>query len=137
MGAMDWDCFTSWNPDIEAAFRTAQSEESDRLGGDPMELLMASGEDGTHSILDLFAGVSKTGYLERDPRDHFMAFPVPEDWLKETYGTNTPTRQMVEKTRMDQLENLKRGTGIYFAVWEHEGGKGNPQWWYFYGCTGD
>jgi hypothetical protein len=42
---------------------------------------------------------------------------LPEDVLRNLYGTVQPTREMVEKN-MDFLENVERGQGIYIILYQ-------------------
>ena len=134
MGASDWDYFTRWHPDVHAAFNALKEEAAGDQ--DPMELLLNAGEDMTHSILDIIGGISDTYYDARGAHDFLQAFPVSPAWLLKNYGTIRPTRQMVEG-KPEVFEDLERGTALFFAVWGKPGDKGNPDWWYFYGCTGD
>jgi hypothetical protein len=138
MGASGWSYFTPWQKDVGAALRVLQRKERVQMGAeDEMAALLEAGEDGTHSILDIIGGISEKSYEERDGGEIALAFAVPQGWLMEAYGTTRPTRKMVEERGFDPAEQLERWTAVYFAVWDDEAATGEPQWWYFDGCSGD
>jgi hypothetical protein len=71
----------------------------------------AAGADGTRSILD----ISRIG---KSPADG-LAAPVPAARLRECFGTERPTRAMVE--RADELfDSIDRGQCIYIVVYDGE-----------------
>jgi hypothetical protein len=114
---------------VWAAFDLVQGT---RGGATVEEAVARAGQDGTHSILDITDGISKTPNFG-------TAFPAPERWLIDAYGTSRPTRQMVEKG-FRPADDLERWSCVFFAVWddgESAEGTGDPRWWYFEGCSGD
>src|SRR4051812_35761551 len=64
-------------------------------------------EDGTRSILDL-------DDIAENP-DFCVAAPLPADVLIELYGTDKPTREMVEAND-GFLEDVERGHGVYIVL---------------------
>jgi len=71
----------------------------------------ASEESGTRSILDL----SKIG----DEAAFFTARRMPPEELEEFFGTDRPTREMVEDNQ-DFFEDIERGQGVYFVVYDDD-----------------
>ena len=137
MGASGWSYFTPWQKDAGNALRALKRQQAAELGAaDEIQALLDSGESGTHSILDIL-GISTIDYEQRDPDEMFKAYPVPDAWLLEAYGTTRPTRQTVESKGFPRSEELERWSAIFFPVWTDEGAAGDPQWWYFDGCSGD
>jgi len=92
------------------------------------EALDQAAEEGTHSILDIMAGVSKVPQFG-------TAFPAPDAWLMQAYGTTRPTRAQVEGAGFEPAEELERWSAVFFPVAETK--EGPPRWWYFEGCSGD
>lgn len=75
------------------------------------EALEDSDADGTRSILDM----ERVG-----PRADFgVVVPLSIDKLKDLYGTEKPTHQMV-KENMDFFEEIERGQGIYIVVYKND-----------------
>jgi hypothetical protein len=66
-------------------------------------------EDGTRSILDL--------YQIGDKPDFCTAAPLRPKTLKKLYGTEHPTRAMVEQNR-GFFDNIERGHGIYIILYK-------------------
>jgi hypothetical protein len=65
--------------------------------------------DGTRSILDM-EGVA-------DTPDYGVAAPLPEEDLLTLFGTDKPTREMIEDSD-DLYEVLERGQGVYIVVYD-------------------
>jgi hypothetical protein len=81
-------------------------------------------EDGTRSILD----ISRVGTRS----DFGVTAPVPPDQLEEWFGTDRPTRGMLEDA--DELfESLDRGQCVYVVVYEN----GQPSELFFAGYSFD
>lgn len=76
------------------------------------QALEASDADGTRSILDIWRIGTKP--------DFGVAVPLVPDRLKELFGTEKPTRPMIEEN-MDFFEEVERGQAIYIVV--HKDGK--------------
>lgn len=73
----------------------------------------AAAEDGTRSILDIEA-------ISGQP-DYCMAAPLDPEILLGIYGTDRPSREMVEEDDYEFLEALEeRGQGCYFALYEED-----------------
>jgi hypothetical protein len=90
------------------------------------ELLEQQAESGTHSILDITEGLS-------DGPDFGTAFPMPQDMLRELFGTLQPTHEQVEAKAMERSEDLDRWQCWYVVVYRD----GAPSEMYFEGCSGD
>ena len=88
------------------------------------EALEASEADGTRSILDIERVAAKA--------DFGVATALPPERLIELYETEKPTRAMVEEN-MDFFEEIERGHGIYFIVYED----GQPSEIFFAGYSYD
>ncbi|HEX8795865.1 MAG TPA: hypothetical protein VF765_33175 [Polyangiaceae bacterium] len=73
------------------------------------EALEASAEDGTRSILD----ISRVS----DSPDFCAAAPVPPDQLREFFGTERPTHEMLPGSG-DLFESIDRGHCVYVVVYE-------------------
>jgi len=94
------------------------------------ELLEQRAESGTHSILDIqhISHVPEFGAVN----------PMPSEQLVKLFGTDKPTRKMVEDKLGDYelVEHplvSERWQGIYFVVYRD----GKPDELYFMGTSGD
>ena len=94
------------------------------------ELLEEQGESGTHSILD----------IQRvcDEPDFGAVSPMPSEELESLFGTDKPTRKMVEDKSgdYDLVEHAlvsERWQGVYFTVYRD----GRPDELFFIGTSGD
>ena len=120
MGAEPWEYFVPYEADIRAALDKLRKREfaAGRFRGSEMnpatieEAVENMEADGTGSILDI-SQVSDTA-------DYCAVTPLPLETLVELYGTEQPTREMIEDN-MDFYEQIERGQGIYIIV--HDGGK--------------
>jgi hypothetical protein len=74
----------------------------------------ASGEDGTRSILDMDDVATEPA--DPDDPQFGIVSPVDPDFLRELYGTDRPTRQMVQD--MAFFEDLERGTGVFVVLYQ-------------------
>jgi len=77
--------------------------------GSIAEAMQGASADGTRSILDIHAVA--------DAPDFFTAGPLPGEMLESLYGTQQPTREMVEHN-MGFLEDLERGHCIYIVLYK-------------------
>ncbi len=75
------------------------------------EALEASDADGTRSILD----IERIGARP----DFGVAVQLSSERLRELYGTDKPSREMVAMN-MDFFEWIERGQGIYFVLFQNE-----------------
>ncbi len=94
------------------------------------ELLEEQGESGTHSILDI--------QRVSDEPDFGAVSPMPSEELEALFGTDKPTRKMVEEKAgdYDLVEHplvSERWQGVYFTVYRD----GRPDELYFIGTSGD
>jgi hypothetical protein len=75
------------------------------------EAIEEADADGTRSILDMMEVASSP--------DYNVVAPLPEDDLRELFGTDKPTREMIEES--DELyDALERGQGVYIIVYRDE-----------------
>ena len=80
--------------------------------------------DGTRSILD----IERIG----DEPDYGVVVPLSSEQLIELYGTEQPTREMIEE-ELDLYEDIERGQGVYTIAWKD----GNPSEIFFGGYSYD
>jgi hypothetical protein len=84
------------------------------------EVMEAADEDGTRSILDI-AQVAPAPF-DGSQMPYFTAFPLAEADIEDLFGTQQPTRELVEKnTRM--WDRIERGSAICVVIFD--GGKPN------------
>jgi len=93
-------------------------------------LLKEQGESGTHSILDIerVAAQPQSGAVT----------PMPAERLRKIFGTDKPTRKMVDSKRgaYELVEDpfvSERWQGVYFTVYRD----GKPDELFFIGTSGD
>lgn len=120
MGAEPWEYFVPYEDDLQAAMEKLREREfrAGRFNG--AEFAPASIEearecadaDGTRSILD----IETVG----DEPDFGVVAPLPRETLVALYGTDQPTRAMIEGN-MDFYEEIERGQGVYIIA--YQGGK--------------
>lgn len=135
MGGHPWFYFVEYEPDVDAALQrlrrrefeagrynpavdfpdfplTADSPAPGAQHGSIEEAIEDADADGTRSILD----------MERvaEEADFNAVTPVRRETLLELFGTDRPTREMVDKS--DELFELmdERGQGVYIIVYEGE-----------------
>jgi len=131
-----WDYFVPNQQDIEKAlqdlreqvFRSGKYRKWPGVQGATIaEVLAQSGESGTHSILDI-ERVSLLPALQ-------TVSPLSAERLQEVFGTDKPTRQMVEDMiEDDELEELNpRYQGIYIIIYKSN----QPDTICFVGSFGD
>ena len=135
MGGHPWFYFVEYEPDVDAALQklrrrefeagrynpavwfpdfpvTPESPAPGAQHGSIEEAQEEADADGTRSILDM----ERVG----DEADFGVVAPLARETLLELFGTEQPTREMVEGS--DELyEVLERGQGVYVIV--HEGGR--------------
>ena len=77
------------------------------------EAIEEADADGTRSILD----------MERvaEEADYGAVAPMPREVLQDLFGTEQPTREMVEGSE-ELYDALERGQGVYVVVYD-EGGR--------------
>ena len=132
MGGHAWFYFVDYEPDINAALQKLREREfragrynpvvwfpefpvkpdspAPGAGHDTIEEALEDADaDGTRSILDMMR-VS-------DSPDYFAVAPLPEEDLVAHFGTDKPTREMIEKA--DELfDQLERGQGVYIVIYK-------------------
>jgi hypothetical protein len=119
MGAEPWDYFVPYEPDIQAALEKLRQREfrAGRYRGsedDPAtieEAIENMDADGTGSILDMMS-VGETP-------DFFKVAPMPAEVQRRLFGTDKPTRQMIERNH-DFWEDIERGQGVYIIAYKED-----------------
>lgn len=135
MGGHPWFYFVQYEPDVNAALQRLRRREFEAGRYNPAvdfpefpltadspapgarhdsieEAIEDADADGTRSILD----------MERvsDEADFNAVTRMPRETLLELFGTDRPTREMVDES--DELFELmdERGQGVYVIVYEGE-----------------
>jgi hypothetical protein len=158
MGGQYWNYFVPYEDDVGAAlqklrnetFRSGQYthsramlspqdlEENPELAEEITqlkepktieELLEQKEESGTNSILDI-THVS-------DTRAYCAVTPMPAQPLRDLFGTDKPTHEMVEARRYLELAEhpltCEKWMGVYFTIYRD----GKPDQIFFAGVSGD
>lgn len=147
MGGHAWFYFVDYEPDVNAALQKLREREFRAGRYNPVtwfpefpvgpdspapgarhasieEALEEADADGTRSILDMMRVA--------DEPDFFAVTPVPPEELVGLFGTDKPTREMVEAG--DELfGTLERGRGVYVVVYKD----GDPSEIFFAGYSFD
>jgi hypothetical protein len=117
MGAEPWDYFVAYENDLQAALdklkeqefkagRYRYSEENPSSIDEAREIADA---DGTASILDI-------DLVGQQP-DFGVVTPLPKQKLIDFFGTDKPSRAMIEGN-MDFYEEIDRGQGICIVAYD-------------------
>jgi hypothetical protein len=139
MGASAWSYYVPYQEDINQAlqdlrqevFRSGQYYRPQPGAPPPAtieELLESNAESGTHSILDVMMAAPQP--------DYGAVSPLLRNELVQHFGTEQPTREMLEKSFPAIYEvTAQRGpwAGTYIIV--YDGGK--PAEIFFFGQSGD
>lgn len=140
MGSTGWTHFVPYQASIAKALQELQ-EEVRRTGefaggfegvGDSDDLLgileanESEGTQGTHSVLDIFGGIS-------DEPQMFAASPLDKEMLVELFGTTMPSREQVEEKDLELNEPIERWQARYLIIYRD----GKPSEICFTGNTGD
>lgn len=132
MGADAWTYYVAYESDVRAAMKKAQERvfQAGEYRGSEVrpssiqDAVAATEPEGTGSILDMM-GIS-------DAPDYGTISRISAERLKELYGTDRPTRKMVEED-MRFFEDIDRGQGVYIVLWERD----EPTEILFAGCSFD
>lgn len=119
MGAEPWDYFIPYESNIQAAldklkdreFRAGRYRYSEEKPATIDEAREIADADGTASILD----IDRIG----DEPDFGVVALLPPEQLVELFGTDKPTRAMIEADK-DFYEDIERGQGIYIIVYKDD-----------------
>lgn len=132
MGGHPWFYYVDYEPDIDAALQKLRQREflagrynpatpfpefpvdenSPAIGAQHSsieEALDDADADGTRSILDML--------MVSDSPDYCAVARLPEEKLKELFGTDQPTYEMIEDNE-ELYEELERGQGIYIIAYK-------------------
>jgi hypothetical protein len=152
MGAETWSCFTPYRESVAEALEACQQVELEAgryrkpwgfqgIHASIAEATLAGDADGTCSVLDMM-GVADSprpsdfnleDAFESDADFGFMQVaPLSTEQLIELFGTEQPTRSMIEpETKF--YEWLDRGLGIYIVAYDD----GKPSEIFFAGYSLD
>jgi hypothetical protein len=119
MGAKAWDYFVPYEPDVQTAlaklrereFRAGRFRGSELSPATMEEAVTIMEPGGTASILDI-------DHVADEPELCAIA-PLPKDELVRLFGTDKPTRAMVE-ANMDFFEHIERGQGVYIVAYHDD-----------------
>jgi hypothetical protein len=133
MGAEPWDYFVAYEDDIQSAleklkdreFRAGRFRYSEENPSSIDEAREIADADGTASILDI-------DRVDNDP-DFGVVVPLSSERLIELFGTDKPTRAMIEQND-DFFEDIDRGQGVYIVAYDSAG---RPAEVYFGGYSYD
>ncbi len=132
MGGHPWFYFVDYEPDVNAALQKLRQREFQAGRYNPAvdfpefpvgaespapgaqhdsieEALEDADADGTRSILDM--------EQVADTPDYGVAALLPKEDLMNLFGTDKPTREMIEDSD-DLYEALERGQGVYIIVYD-------------------
>lgn len=132
MGAEAWDYFVPYEKNVQAAlsslrereFRAGRYRGSDENPATIDEVLENMDADGTGSILDMMRVA--------DEPDYFTVAPMPLNKQIELFGTDKPTRELIERNQ-DFYEDIERGQGVYIIAYKG----GQPSEIFFAGYSFD
>jgi hypothetical protein len=119
MGAEAWDYFVPYEADVQAAieklrereFRAGRFNGSEENPATIDEAREVADADGTRSILD----IDRVG----DEPDYGVVVPLSSEQLAEFFGTDRPTREMIEENS-DFFEDIERGQGVYIIAYKND-----------------
>jgi hypothetical protein len=119
MGAEPWDYFVPYEENIQAAlenlrqreFRAGRYRGSEDNPATIEEAFANSGASGTGSILDMKAIAPEPNY--------FAVAPMPREVQLRLFGTDKPTREMIERNH-DFYEAIERGQGVYIIAYQDD-----------------
>jgi hypothetical protein len=132
MGAEPWDYFVPYEKDIQAAldklrqreFRAGRYRGSEEDPATIEEAVENMDADGTGSILDIT-------HIAEEP-DFCAVAPLSAEELVQLFGTDRPTREMIERST-DLYEDIDRGQGVYIIAYKD----GKPSEIFFGGYSFD
>lgn len=132
MGAEPWDYFVPFEKNVQDALLKLRNREflAGRFHGGEFnpgsieEAREVADADGTRSILDM----DRVG----DEPDFGVVVPLSSKRLAELFGTDKPTRAMIETNR-DFYEDIERGQGVFIVAYD----QGEPSEIFFGGYSYD
>ena len=132
MGAEAWSYFVPYDEDVQRALDQLKEREfrAGRFNGNHAhpatieEAREAGDADGTRSILDM----DRIG----DEPDFGVVVPLSPEKLRDLFGTDQPTRSMIEGN-FDYYEDIERGQGVCMIAFED----GKPSEIHFVGYSYD
>jgi hypothetical protein len=116
MGAEPWEYFVPYEKDVQSAldklkereFQAGRYRYVEEKPATIEEAREIADADGTGSILDM----DRIG----DEPDFGVVVPLPAERLVELFGTEQPTRAMME-ANLDFFEEIERGQGVYIIAY--------------------
>lgn len=130
MGAEPWDCYTEFDPDLNALLQRTRTREFEagNYSGDSVEgmgngarhasieeAMEDADADGTASILDI-----ETVRLDPDDEgEPGVACPLSKDKLIELFGSERPSQSDVEECD-DLYDLIGRGCCFYIFVYDDD-----------------
>jgi len=144
VGAEPWSYYVPYQDDIQAAMERLQQREFEagcyRMA-DPdnppatiAEATLQAAESGTGSILDMLGVSDEPHEIDGEVPQFGMVAPLAPRELIELFGTDKPTRKMIEEGDGEFWEWLDRGVGIYIIAYD---GDGRPSDLFFAGYSFD
>jgi hypothetical protein len=143
VGAEPWSYFVPYRADLQAALDDLKQQEfqagrynmgEEGVPASSIEEAREQGDaDGTRSILDMDTVIDAPHDIGGGEYKFCCVAPLARDQLIELYGTETPTRSMIE-SNMDVYECVDRGLGIYVIAHDD---RGQPSEIFFAGYSFD
>jgi len=142
-GASEWRNLAPYSDDVAKVMEQLKWEvlrsgdyykrNPKRKPRSPEQALQMSGEDGTHSIMDMLTvSLVEAGRFKCEVA---TICPLPKADLVKLFGTERPTRAMVDAydKRLALSTFQPRGSAVWIKVYEGA----TPKWLYFAGVSGD
>lgn len=119
MGAEAWDYFVPYEANIRTVleklrqreFRAGRFRGSEENPATIEEAIENMDADGTGSILDML-------YVADEP-NYFTVAPMPSEKQIQLFGTDKPTREMIERNH-GFYEEIERGQGVYITAYKND-----------------
>ncbi len=128
MGAEPWSYFVPYQKDVGAALEALKQREFEagrfRML-DPRnppatidEAFAQMGASGTGTVLDMFGVSDEPWEIGADNFDFGMVKPMASEQLVALFGTEKPTREMIERDGSELWEWIDRGLGAYIVAYD-------------------
>ncbi|MDR3638481.1 MAG: hypothetical protein P4L84_32050 [Isosphaeraceae bacterium] len=143
MGAEPWFYCVPYQEDIEAALEALKQREfaagNYRMidPDDPPATIEEAVEqmdaDGTGTVLDMIGVADRPHEIDGESPNFCMVAPLAPEQLIALFGTEKPTREMIEGGDAGFWESIDRGLGIYIIAYDGD----NPSELFFAGYSFD